>query len=154
MTLLLWYSPHFCIQERRMLRTMCFLLRCCAPNCFTEPPEPNGEAGFQRKCWKSEHLEKWLFWFGTQRISVYRNLWSHFWRLWTLLYKGKMYQKDFWKKIKTICQSKFQKSRDFVETLILALRATLKRELEESASHHVFSFALLRADLLYRASWI
>ena len=29
-----------------------------APNCFTEPPEPSGEARFQRKCGKSEHLEK------------------------------------------------------------------------------------------------
>ena len=49
---------------------------------------------------------------------------------------------------------KVSKITDFVETLILALRATLKRELEESASHHVFSFALLRADLLYGASRI
>ena len=42
---------------------------------------------------------------------------------------------------------------DFVETMILTLQATLKRELEESASH-VVSFALLRAELLYRASRI
>ena len=40
---------------------------------------------------KSEQLEKWLFCFDTHRISICRNLWSHFWRLWTLLYKDKMY---------------------------------------------------------------
>ena len=32
------------------------------------------------------------------------------------------------------------KITDFVETLIFALRATLKKGLEESASHHVILF--------------
>ena len=36
--------------------------------------------------------------------------------------------------------TKVSKVTNFVETMILALRATLKRELEKSASHHVVFF--------------
>ena len=94
MTLLLWYSPHFCTQEslKPFLETL--------------------NTTLQRQNVSERLLKE-----NENNMSI-----------------------------------KISKITDFVETLILALRATLKRELEESASHHVFSFALLRAELLYRAS--